>query len=109
MLDEGDGSASGVGDESVVDVDELDLDRETSPPSESARLAASTSSTSLADEARSPSVEDLSKKKQQSRLSGSGLRAPTVGKGMSTSIIFAVRSFFVGFILMYAEYHYLNL
>lgn len=29
---------------------------------------------------RTASVEDIAKKKQQNRLSGSGLRAPTVGK-----------------------------
>ena len=81
VLDEGDGPEGEVEDDSSApDVGEEEESREASP----ARTAPSpaTSTSSLAAQARTPSVENLAARKQQNRLSGSGLRAPAVGKGV---------------------------
>lgn len=79
MLDEGDGTVAGLGEESAADLEEEEQPQEAVPASVS--IAPSASAGSLTDLAKAPSVEDLAKKKQQARLSGSGLRAPGAGKG----------------------------
>jgi len=107
VLDEGDGSVSGACDESVADVDEFDQNAEASMPPESTTPARSTSSTSLAGEVKTPSVEDLSKKKQQSRLSGSGLRAPAM-KSVLIQVVLFCRCYSASIIIIRAKRHYFN-
>jgi hypothetical protein len=77
VLDEGDGATASSADETFADLEEEEQPQEAPP---SASVAPSSSAGSLTDLAKSPSIEDLAKKKSQARLSGSGLRAPNVGK-----------------------------
>jgi dynactin 1 len=91
-LDEGDGSSVAGDDAGDVEVEDVPQSEVTAAQEPSPALAVVSTAQAPPTSGpvpatqnlppRTPSVEDIAKKKQQNRLSASGLRAPTVGKSV---------------------------